>query len=71
MLKILGVLTVAAAACMAGCGQSEVGTSPSSKKQATDYFAKEAEVESKTKGRFPAPQSIKKKVFSAGADKSQ
>ncbi len=73
VLKGLACTAVAAGTAVFGCSPAEVGTSPSSRQQVADSYAKEPVTGQmnpggkKAAGAFKGPQSIKKKLFNPGS----
>ena len=75
--KGLACLVMASASVILGCS-SEVGSSPSNKKQVSEFIAKESETSQIVSGRrgkpakgVQGPVNIKTKLFKPGADKPE
>lgn len=75
--KSLVCLAIAGASVLIGCS-SEVGSSPSNKKQVSEFIAKESETSQIVSGRRgqsakgpQGPVNIKTKLFKPGADKPE
>lgn len=73
--QVLLCLAIASSAVIAGCS-SEVGTSPSSKNEIKEFVTKDQASQFTGKGASPekgtpAPQSIKKKLFSSKTEKPE
>jgi hypothetical protein len=76
VLKALGCLAVASELLIVGCGPPGVGSSPSSKDQMKEFYAKGGQSQVVRRGRgtigknVGGPSNIKQRVFAAEADKS-
>ena len=72
------LVAAAFAVAIVGCSSSDVGSAPSSKSQTAEYFAREGAQSKEKQGAGPrrgkggpGPQSIKKKLFTSDAPKSE
>jgi hypothetical protein len=75
LVTVLSGMVTLGASWLAGCGPSGVGTTPSTKKEVSEFLSKQSEADQIKGGRpgkkFQGPKNIKSKIFAGKTEKTE